>query len=244
MIVREFTTAGSEAFRAWLGQCRHNGALPLPRELLEDEALAQLVHPNVVVEPRRFATKGDAAQYLQERLEPLEASYLRLSAGLWTWLTLFYFDEVCPLREGVRRVRVDHAYVFESRSSRKFYRHLLFSTWYASVLAGPHARLYLWAPLPSSDEITNRVMSRLFLTRIPCIFEVLDRLYWDANRGRARAGILEPREVRPGDLRHRFPTRIRQLEKTYDLQSVTADQLLELLGPEFQEMSGVARHDG
>ena len=31
----------------------------------------------------------------------------------------------------------------------------------------------------------------------------------------------------------RFPTRIRQLEKTYDLMSLDADQLLELLGEEF-----------
>jgi hypothetical protein len=32
---------------------------------------------------------------------------------------------------------------------------------------------------------------------------------------------------------HRFPIRIRQLEKTYDLVSLTADQLIELLGDEF-----------
>ena len=33
---------------------------------------------------------------------------------------------------------------------------------------------------------------------------------------------------------HRFTIRIRQLEKTYDLQSLTADQLIELLGNEFK----------
>jgi hypothetical protein len=32
---------------------------------------------------------------------------------------------------------------------------------------------------------------------------------------------------------HRLPIRIQQLEKTYDLQSVSAEQLLELLGDEF-----------
>jgi hypothetical protein len=43
------------------------------------------------------------------------------------------------------------------------------------------------------------------------------------------------RNVKPGDLVHRFPIRIRQLEKTYDLVSLTADQLIELLGDEFQQ---------
>ena len=75
------------------------------------------------------------------------------------------------------------------------------------------------------DKVTERVMSRLYLTRIPCIFEVLDRLYWDPARGRQRRGIT-PTDVRPGDLNHRFPLGIRQLEMTYDLMSLTADQLI------------------
>ena len=39
---------------------------------------------------------------------------------------------------------------------------------------------------------------------------------------------------------HRFPIRIRQLEKTYDLVSLTADQLIELLGDEFRQHRHVA----
>ena len=78
-------------------------------------------------------------------------------------------------------------------------------------------------------------MSRLFLTRIPCIFEALDRLYWDEGRGKARAGIVDQKVVKPGDLRHRLPIRVRQLERTYDLFSLTGDQLVELLGEEFQQ---------
>ena len=91
------------------------------------------------------------------------------------------------------------------------------------------------APVSSLDQVTNRVMSRLFLTRIPCIFEALDRLYWDEERGKARAGIVDQKVVKPGDLRHRLPIRVRQLERTYDLFSLTADQLVELLGAEFQQ---------
>ena len=66
------------------------------------------------------------------------------------------------------------------------------------------------------------------------MFEVLDRLYWDEDRGKARVGVVG-QQVRPGDLMHRFPLRIRQLERTYDLLSLNADQLIELLGDEFQQ---------
>ena len=75
-------------------------------------------------------------------------------------------------------------------------------------------------------------MKRLYLTRIPCIFEVLDRLYWDESRDRPRPAMATPR-VRAGDLTHRLPQRIRQLEKTFDLMSLNADQLVDLLGDEF-----------
>jgi hypothetical protein len=64
------------------------------------------------------------------------------------------------------------------------------------------------------------------------MFDLLDRLYWEETQNRPRRGITDMRE-RPGNLRHRLPIRIRQLEKTYDLMSLTTDQLLELLGDEF-----------
>jgi hypothetical protein len=86
------------------------------------------------------------------------------------------------------------------------------------------------------DKYNSEVFKRLYLTRIPCVFEVLDRLYWDEEAGRPQTGIVNPRNTRAGNLMHRFPIRIRQLEKTYDLQSLAADQLLELLGSEFQQI--------
>ena len=75
-------------------------------------------------------------------------------------------------------------------------------------------------------------MKRLFVTRLPCAFEVLDRLYWDEHKNRPRKGATSAKPS-PGNLAHRFPMRIRQLEKTFDLMSLNADQLLELLGEEF-----------
>lgn len=87
-------------------------------------------------------------------------------------------------------------------------------------------------PISTLDKVTTEVTKRLYLTRIPCMFEVLDRLYWDPKRQGPRKGIT-PNTARRGDLPHRFPARIQQLEKTFDLQSVTATQLVELLGDEF-----------
>jgi hypothetical protein len=39
--------------------------------------------------------------------------------------------------------------------------------------------------------------------------------------------------ITAGNLTHRLPQRILQLEKNYDLVDLSADQLIELLGEEF-----------
>lgn len=234
MILRQFRAEGIQAFREFLAACREKPTLPLPTELLEDDRLTQVIEPQVEIEPRRLVQKADAAMYLAPLLAKLPDPEVAENAGLWTWLTLFFFDGVCPARNGRRNVRNDYHYVFDPKNSRHYYRHLLFISWRVLKVAPVHHRLFLTSSISTLDKVTTEVMKRLYITRIRCIFEVLDRLYWNDARGKARAGVVG-QQIRAGDLTHRFPLRIRQLEKTFDLQSLNADQLLDLLGGEFQE---------
>lgn len=238
MIVRQFNDEGIRGVRSFLAAGRDDPALPVPRELLGNDQLTEIITPYLKLESRHLVTKADAASFLVRVLEPLPDKAVGENAGLWTWLSLFFFDEVCPRRGERRIIKNDYHYVFEPKNARHVYRHLLYISWRVSRIAGDHNRLFLQSSLSTLDLVTTEVMSRLFLTRIPCIFEVLDRLYWDKDRGKARAGIVDGRTTRPGDLRHRLPLRIRQLEKTYDLLSLDADQMIELLGDEFQRPSG------
>lgn len=234
MILRQFNQDGIRAFSQWLSDCRLTPTLSLPLHLLEDVEKTETVAPTRFVEWRRFSSKGDAARYLQPIVAPLVQP--GQNAGLWTWLSLFFFDEVCPTRNGHRVVRNDYHYVFEPQNTRHYYRHLLFVSWHILQVAPVHNRLFLSGPVSTLDHVTQEVAKRLYLTRIPCIFEVLDRLYWDAVRERPRVGIVGSVPAKPGDLTSRLPTRLRQLEKTYDLMSINADTLIELLGDEFQNV--------
>lgn len=231
MKLRRFNADGISEFRAFLSRVRE-GADESPEGLLEHRTLTEIVTPETQIVCEQFVTKGDAARYLQGVLRNLEQGVAEGDAGLWTWLTALFFDSVCPLRDSQRVVRNDYQYIFEPRNTRHFYRHLLFVAWRILEYAPTHNRLFLRSAVSTGDEVTRVVMERLFLTRIPCIYEVLDRLYWDESRRRPRRGITGSK-VQAGNLKHRLPTRIRQLEKTYDLQILDADQLLELLGDEF-----------
>jgi hypothetical protein len=234
MILREFNEAGITAFQSFLATCRATPTTPYPHQLLEDGALTMPLTPRINVEFRRLGTRGEAAHFLKSLLAPLPEQSVADNSGLWTWLSLLFFDEVCPVKNGKRVVRNDYTYVFEPKNARHFYRHLLYISWHVLRVAPEHNRLFLSTALASLDKVTSEVMKRLYLTRIPCMFAVLDRLYWDERRGRARPGITDVNVVRPGDLTHRLPLRIRQLEMTYDLHSLNAGQLVELLGDEFK----------
>jgi hypothetical protein len=237
MNLRQFTTAGIEVFRRFLAECRKSPEIVVPSEMLTESTLTEEIVPRITVQPRQFHDKRDAAEYLRDLLYPLNSEGVSKNAGLWSWLSCFHFDAVCPAKDGQRSVKNDYSYVFEPTSPRHYYRHLMYVPWYVQRLAPEENRLFLTGQLNVLDKATSEVLKRLFLTRIPCIFEVLDTLYWDQKRGRIRAGMVSPGRVRPGDLVHRLPVRIRQLEMTYDLQSLSAEQLIELLGEEFQTLS-------
>ena len=238
MKLRRFTPDGIQAFRDLLKQCREQPDVDVPTDLLEHSSFTELINPPIEVMPQQFEVKRNAAEYLGAVLRPLKPEEVEKDAGLWTWLSFFYFGSVCRFEGGKRIVRNDYQYVFEPNNPRHFYRHLLFIPWNILRLAPDHSRLFLNSKTYVLDAITADTMKRLYVTRLPCIFEVLDRLYWDEERNRVRRGVVGSTS-RAGDLTHRLPLRIRQLEMTYDLMSLSADQLIELLGKEFS----FARHN-
>ena len=232
MKLRRFNLHGISAFRQHLALLREQPSIQTPASLLEDPELTQIVSPEINIAEINFSTKHDAATYFSTVLARLQPEEVAMDAGLWTWLSLFYFDSVCPQTSGNRTPKNDYHYIFEPRNMRHFYRHLLFAAWHINRLAKPFTRLFLRSRISVLDSLTSETLKRLFITRIPCIFEVLDRLYWDEAKKRPRPGAVSSKPT-PGNLSHRLPHRIAQLEKTYDLMSLNADQLLELLGPEF-----------
>lgn len=237
MILRRFNAEGVKKFQEYLASARQDAQLSPPRELLQDESLTENVGGMIKVERRSYSKRRDAAVYLVDLLAPLDDEEVRNDAGLWTWLALFFFDEVCPPRDGKRKIRNDYLYIYQPQNQRHFYRHLLFLAWRVLKVAPTHNRLFLDLPISVFDKVSETVFRSLYITRIPCIFEALDLIYWDGDHERVRKGIVDPRKVTPGSLRHRLPVRIRQLEKTFDLQSLNADQLIELLGDEFKSFA-------
>ena len=233
-----FNNKGVDRFREYLRLAREDATASVQWDLLQDPSLTEEVNPPAEVDAISFQTKREAATYLHKLLREIPKQTVIEDQGLWTWLSLYFFDSICPKRDGKRTIRNDYTYIYEPKNTRHFYRHLLFISWRILDIAPINNQLLLDRSVASLDKISSEIMKRLYLTRIPCFFELVEKIYRDPKTNRARKGIVDTTRINRGDLSHRLPTCIRQLEKTYDLHSLTADQLLDLLGPEFQFESG------
>src|SRR4051812_38508118 len=101
MLLRRFNQAGLARFRAYVGTLKADKSLPAPLELLEDDALTDLVQPETDCLMDKFAKRFAAANYLDQILlrAGLEDGFDNVDLGSWIALPFFY--QLRPLRNGV-----------------------------------------------------------------------------------------------------------------------------------------------
>lgn len=158
--------------------------------------------------------------------------------GLWTWLSLFFFDQVCPAEGGGRRKPGELARHVLSQHAQKYYRHLLAGPNRLVQLHDVNARVFLYGPLPEHGDFSEQLASRMQFVSNRALIEAVDKLYFDpaANgAGRPKRGALT--RTRAGNLR-RLVSVIQQLDLTYDLYAMNSQQILDLLPDEFAKWKG------
>jgi hypothetical protein len=229
-LVRRLNDRGLTQFRAFLQTIRAGAEFqPNPAILYVDDFSAPLSRP-IRIEARRFRNKYDAAAYLTDVLAPIDAPGLGDDAGLWSWLALFYFEQLSPRgADGKRRPREDYHYVLGS-TSRDAQRHLLAGPFKIYGMHREKARLLLYPPVNQHGSFIWDLGSRRDLITNRGLVEAIDRLYWDRRTSRPRRGATTV--TRAGNLR-RLTAVVQQLDFNYDLYGMTADEILGLLPPEF-----------
>lgn len=232
-LLRRFNEAGVAEFIDRINQMRAGRDVGIDDSLVINPRLTQEVSPRTSIDKRHFTTKREAGAYLSEITRPARAVLGNDDQGLWTWLSAWHWDEVCPIRaDGRRKVLNPLSYVYGYGFVMRKKQHLLA----ASTLmyeAFPGSKVLLEGPVYTLTQAVHEVLTRVWLIRIRGMGELIDKLYWDEAKRAVKRGVSD-NSPRPGDLRNRLTTRIRQLEMTYDLTDLTADQLLNLLGAEFE----------
>jgi hypothetical protein len=229
--LRALNRSGVDRFRQYLDALRSDERPDLPRDLLDDPDQVEELSVDLSVEERKFPTRWGVAKYLSDLLEPLPREEVDDNVGLWSWLSLFYFNQVCPVRDdGSRRPGREYRHVPDF-SFRYRNRHLLLGPYQVYRRHGPYAILILSGPLYSENKIYHELASRQDLIVNRGIIEAVNALYLDRQRGMPKRGCQDSKPM-PGALQ-RFIRVLQQLDLTYDIHGMTGDDILELLPEEF-----------
>ena len=236
-ILRRFNEKGMAEFERRLATLRSGGHAVIDDTFVTNEALTEPMIPEIHIDRQSFKTKREAGSYLSERTRPARAICGDDDRGMWTWLAAWYWDAVCPVgKDGHRRVLNLFHYVyghgFSAGPSAR--RHLIAVPVRLFELPAK-SKLMLETPFHTMPKVVSEISGRLALTRIKALPVLLDMLYWDPHTRKQKPGAVSPQTVTPGDLMHRLPARLKQLEMTYDLVDLTAEKLLSLLGDEFRQ---------
>lgn len=227
--VRLLNEKGTEVFAEYLSNLRVGLREPPPCEILDDvDYTRPLVGTPALVESRTFASRMEAAAYLADALKDVGKTRLE-QPDLWGWLSLFYFDTLCPPRaDGTRKPGKDYRYIL-SRDYRYYYRHLLAGPVRLYQALQHRARLLLANPVDKPGDINEQLASRQDIISNRGVMEAVDLLYYVEAEESPKRGVAGKR---PGNLR-RFVTVVQQLDLTYDLYSMNGSEILQLLPAEF-----------
>ncbi len=229
--VRALTTLGMERFRAQLERLRKGTHSEPPSELLEGGGYTTELPVEIAIEPREFGSRLELAKYLVDRLGGLDANTAERIPGLWAWLSLYFFEQVCPVgSDGLRRPGRDYRHIPESGYRHRL-RHLLYGPYLVYRRHGDVARLLLTGPVHTESGVYHEIASRQDLIANPGVLEAASELYFDSRRNAPKIGA-HTTKPQPGTVR-RFVRVLQQLDLTYDIYGLRGEQILELLPGEF-----------
>lgn len=230
MMLRSFNEEGMDCFRTELQAVRDGGGIEGIRALVTGDRFSSPVSPEIDIDNRSFETAAEAAEYLGRKLKPLPYGTIFGDSGLWSWLAAYYFDSLCAIKNRKQVPLADDHYI-PAQHAWRYYRHLLLGPVSRYLMHGEKARLFQEKPAHVHGDLTEAFFGRQEFAQNRGLVSALDMLYWDAEKGGPKKGS-RPSKHKPGTLR-RFITVTQQLDLTYDLQSMTGEQILELLPDEF-----------
>lgn len=229
--LRSLTEDGRRQFVEYLQRQKAGSGEAPPLSRLGSEPFSREFEVPVGFDATRgFPTRYQLGAYVNSILSSVDRTSVLRDHGIWDWLSLAWFEQLCPLHQGTRKVGETARYVVSSDRT-DYYRHLVRHAWDLYGLHGVYSRLFLECPPHKNNDFVEKLACRQDIITNKPLIEAADSLYWDRRRGRPKTGATNAN--RPGNVR-RFVRVVQQLGLTYDLHSMSAAQILSLLPREFQ----------
>jgi len=240
-LLRRFNEEGQKEYRKAVNKIRNNqvsiSAALTP--IIDNDSLTEIVDPEVLVEAKDFATRYDVAIYINEVVAQLDLSMavLREDSGLWDWLAAFYFNQIVSFDDdGLPNVGAVERYVSTTYrlNNQRYYRHQIAGAWVLYKIHEDNPKLveFLLCSKPYvHDDMVEQLASRVETIVNPGLLSAVRHLYWDEKKRGHKSGS-KGRSSKGGQVR-RIPAVFDQFKLTWDFDSMTVDEIMQLLPAEF-----------
>ncbi len=247
-ILRRLNEKGIDRLREFLQAVKSDSSLAPPVAILNHESTSEdLGGLEIDIEQRRFGSRFEAARYLHEKLSSAGVENLNQDRGLWAWLSLFYFEELCPQdKKGKRKPGEDARWIPYSGAAFRYYRHLLAGPYrvYHTHRANPdNAKILLCGPLHQPGDIYEQIASRQELVTNSSLLATATALYLDRDTSLPKRGSNSTERFngrtrgKPGTIR-RLVDVYGQFDLAWDLYAMAPSTIFELLPKEFDRFRG------
>lgn len=232
--IRVLTEKGKQLFADYLSKLRSGTLQAIPGDTLSHGPCSEPFKPLGHIDDIPFTSRIEMGKYLGKVFAEagVPRNELIENTGLWSWLALTWFDQLCPKKDdGTRKVGETARYVCTS-NWRNYYRHLVASSWLIHSLHGEFSRLMLQCPVYKHNDFAEQLASnQSIISRRPLI-EVADTLYWDIKEARPKHNASNRHSK--GNVR-RLVSFVHQIELTYDLHRTSRNEIMALLPTEFAQ---------
>jgi hypothetical protein len=233
--VRTFNEDGLNEFERNIGEIRNNNLKNVSEDLLFSHQYSEKLEPVIDIQMVDYMNKNELVPYLVEQLNLRSNKDLYFDKGLWSWLAAFYFNNICPADgNGKRKVNESAFYVLrDPKSYTKYYRHLLaYPSRLYSELA-ESSKIFLIGSFQKRGEITEQFGAYQEIALNKGILDAANLMYWDEGSQNLKRGAAG----KGGGSARRLVRIIRQYQLTYDLNSMSGNQIVSLLPKEFSKWS-------
>ena len=229
--VRTFNEEGIAEFDRVINEIRKGNLKIIPENLISDDQFSEIAEPLINIEQIASNEKSILVPYLVGVLNLGSNKSLYFNKGLWTWMSAFFFDNVCPADgRGMRKVNESAFYVLKDpKNHQKYYRHLLAYPCRLYSELGELSKMFLIGTFQKRGEITEQFGAYQEIALNKGILEAATLMYWDDQNGKLKKGAAG----KGAGSARRLVRIIRQYQLTYDLNSMPGEKIAELLPAEF-----------
>ena len=229
MKLRRLNDTGIDCFNRFRASFADGGDSAELQVLLQDPAYSDNAGIDTEIDSKQFSSRFAVGEYLHGLFDEVATPGLDSDRGIWTWLAVFYFEQLYPPNG---RLGEDARWVPAVGNFQKYYRHLLAGPYqiYRAHRDNPRRALALLANPPHAPgDIAEQLASRQELVSNPSVMEVATMLYINPVTELPKRGSA----ARENGSARRLADVLNQLDLTWDLYALTAGQLLYLLPAEF-----------